>query len=189
MSSNELPVLSLDEARMNRAAWAESNLQTLDLSIDPIEQLLAPAEGDHLIHASPRSTVIALALKMTFLFPQLAAAKLRTRAPAKGGQSNRHSRRQLFANAAIAASRVAAERIWPRVTGANFPVLGAGMTHSSHFFCWSFACLRGICGKTQARTPYPSAKPMISAIAISSIACGRSFKERPYEERPRIRNR
>ena len=81
MSSNELPVLSLDEARMNRAAWAESNLQTLDLSIDPIEQLLAPAEGDHLIHASPRSTVIALALKMTFLFPQLAAAKLRTRAP------------------------------------------------------------------------------------------------------------
>ena len=53
MSSNELPVHSLDEARMNRAAWAESNPQHADLPIDPIEELIASPE---------RSTVIALAL-------------------------------------------------------------------------------------------------------------------------------
>ena len=60
MSSNELPVHSLDEARMNRAAWAESNLQPADLPIDPIEELIASVEPP--IQASPRSTVTALAL-------------------------------------------------------------------------------------------------------------------------------
>jgi hypothetical protein len=44
MSSNELPVLSLDEARMNRAVWAD-NRQNAGLPIDPIEQLLASLEG------------------------------------------------------------------------------------------------------------------------------------------------
>src|SRR5436309_1420686 len=50
MSSNELPVHSLDEARMNRAAWAESNLQRADLPIDPVEEVIASPE---------RSTMLA----------------------------------------------------------------------------------------------------------------------------------
>jgi hypothetical protein len=52
MSSNDLPVHSLDEARMNRAAWARSNLQAAHL-VDPIEELIASPE---------RSTAIGLAL-------------------------------------------------------------------------------------------------------------------------------
>jgi hypothetical protein len=63
VSNNELPVLSLDEARMNRAAWAESNLRTVDFPIDPIEQLIASPE--RVVQTSPRSAVIALALSVS----------------------------------------------------------------------------------------------------------------------------
>jgi hypothetical protein len=59
VSNNELPVLSLDEARMNRAAY----LRTVDFPIDPIEQLIASPE--RVVQKSPRSTVIALALSVS----------------------------------------------------------------------------------------------------------------------------
>jgi hypothetical protein len=61
VSSNELPVLSLEEARMNRATWAERNLvKTVGLPIDPIEQLLASPD----IQASPRPTAPWLSLSL-----------------------------------------------------------------------------------------------------------------------------
>lgn len=59
MSNNELPVLSLDEARMNRAAY----LRTVDFPIDPIEQLIASPE--RVAQTSPRSAVIALTLSVS----------------------------------------------------------------------------------------------------------------------------
>ena len=59
MSNNELPVLSLDEARMNRAAY----LRTVDFPIDPIEQLIASPE--RVVQTSPRSAVIALTLSVS----------------------------------------------------------------------------------------------------------------------------
>jgi hypothetical protein len=59
VSNNELPVLSLDEARMNRAA----NLRTVDFPIDPIEQLIASPE--RVVQTSPRSAVITLALSVS----------------------------------------------------------------------------------------------------------------------------
>jgi hypothetical protein len=59
VSNNELPVLSLDEARMNRAA----NLRTVVFPIDPIEQLIA--SPGRVVQTSPRSAVIALTLSVS----------------------------------------------------------------------------------------------------------------------------